>query len=311
VRTVPRQTKHSHAGAFSQIGTQFVRGLLLIGRDRALVALLVGQPLLIGFLITLSQVNPGDHKLNPLVTFAVIASIWLGLNNTAREVVRDRSVYVRERRTTVNPESYLLAKVALFACIGLAQLLLLVLWLRYGSLFVPGTAEKRGPGWDAYQALLELPLLKFLLVLWVTYLSAMLLGLLVSTLAPTEEVAVAVLPLVVLPQLLLTAVAAHLIPNVPGGWFTSLDVLIDQAGHPARAELGLGGWLLELLSLGTYSRPALVFFLEFNENDRTSALGPRAGEVVKWAHLLVMLLATATAFVAVFLRRERRWLEAG
>jgi len=292
----PGRSPSTRVGTLSQITTQLLRGLLLVARDRVLLVLLIGQPLLIGFLISLSQINPGSKShLNLICTFAVVASIWLGLNNTAREVVRDRLIYVRERRATINPESYLLAKVILFAGIGLVQVILLVFWLRYCN-FLPRGAE-------SFKEFRQLSLPLFLLVLWLTYLSAMLLGLLISTLAPTEEVAVAVLPLVVLPQLLLSAVATDLFWT-QGGYFASLPIVLERA--PMRGEVL--GWLLEVLSFFTYSRPALVFFLTFDPNPGTR-VDPKLAEVVNWAHLLFMLLATATVFVAIFLKRERRWLE--
>jgi hypothetical protein len=270
----------------------------LIARDPVFVALLVGQPLFIAFLITLSQLDPGLRKLNALYTFAVVASIWLGLNNTAREVVRDRALYARERRAVINPESYLIAKVVLFASIGLVQVVLLVVWLRFGN-FID---KDRSP--ENYELISALPMVKLSVILWVTYLSAMMLGLLISSLAATEEVAVAVLPLIVLPQLLLSGLATDQFWK-KGGWFNSLDVLIANAGN---AERGFSGWLLEISSFLTYSRPALTFFLDFDADD-VSPLGSFFGGLVKCVHLLFMLLVTATVFVAVFLRRERGWLE--
>jgi heme ABC exporter ATP-binding subunit CcmA len=294
----PARTTHSRPGNLSQVAAQFRRGLLLTARDRALLALLAGQPLFIGLLIGLSQWAPGPSRgLDLLYTFAVLASVWLGLNNTAREVVRDRAVYARERRSAVNPESYLLAKVGLFAALGLAQVALLVLWLRYLNFVDPATHP------SAARELAAMPLGRVVLVLWATYLSAMFLGLLVSALAPTEEVAVAVLPLVVLPQLLLSAVASNLYWE-KGGFFAPLPVLLENASEGGR---GAAGWALEVASLFTYSRPALAFFLNFE--DRPSERAAGLVEVVNWAHLLALLLASATAFVAVFLARERRWLE--
>jgi hypothetical protein len=134
----------------------------------------------------------------------------------------------------------------------------------------------------------------------------MFLGLLISTVAPSEEAAVAVLPLIVLPQLLLTAVSSNLTKK-PGGYFHSLVVLFDKGAEGGR---GVVGWLMEGLSLLTYSRPALVFFLDFHAND-----APKDGKVVcniiNWSHVFLMLLATVTVFVALFYRRERRWLEQG
>jgi hypothetical protein len=266
-----------------------------------LVLLLVGQPVLIAFLINLSQFRPGGNRqLDLTLTFAVVAAIWLGLNNTAREIVRDRAVYVRERRSVLNPESYLLGKVTLFAAIGLAQLALLIAWLRWCNFLDPEQTP------EVHKALAQLPLDRLLLVLWLTYLSAMLLGLLISSLARTEEVAVAFLPLVILPQLLLSGVASDLLRE-QAGYFNSLPVLIRLTGEGAR---GLAGWALEAASLFTYSRPALVFFLNFEDRPQPPP-DPDWVAVINWAHLLVLLLATATAFVAVFGRQERRWLERG
>ncbi len=291
----PRRT-----GGFSQILTQFQRGALLIARDRTLLALLIGQPLFIALLITLSQWRPAPTpKLNLFYTFAVVASIWLGLNNTARELVRDRNCYVRERRAAITPESYLLAKGALFAVIGLGQVVVLALWLRFCNFIDP---EKDS---GAAADLAKLPLFQFLAVLWLTYLSAMMLGLLISTLASTEEVAVAALPLIVLPQLLLSAVGTDLLWH-KHGHFQSLPVLMEKADQ---AHRGTVGWLLEGASLLTYSRPALVFFLTY-EDEKDKILATQSMiNVVNWSHLLLLLLATATTFLIVFLRREQRWLE--
>ncbi len=303
----PRQPAAA-TSVLNQILVQFMRGFAVTARDRALVALLIGQPLLIAFLIGLSQYEPSfDDRLNLFYTFAVVASIWLGLNNTAREVVRDRTVYVRERRTMLRPESYLLAKVAQFACIGLAQIVLMALWLRFCT-FMDG-------GNDAYKSDLQnMNIGLFILILWITYLSGMLLGLLISALAPTEEVAVAVLPLVILPQLLLSGAAANMASvNMPAGRFNSLPVMVQLAReakpadptHPAVAD-----WGLVSASLLTYSRPALVFFLYYKNENPQAPPDPTLKALIDWGHLLFLLLATATAFVAVFLRRERRWLEA-
>src|SRR5262249_28461696 len=114
---------------FSQVGVQFLRGVRLLIRDRALLALLVCQPVVIGLLINLSQMQPSG--LQATFLFSVITAIWLGLNNTAREVVRERPIYTRERLLGVTLLTYLAAKVLLFSLVGAVQLLLLVLVVRY------------------------------------------------------------------------------------------------------------------------------------------------------------------------------------
>ena len=276
-----------------QVGTLFLRGCLLMRRDALLLALLVGQPVLLGALINLSQQRPDG--LEPIFLFAVVTAIWFGLNNTAREVVRDRTIYVRERLAGVTPAGYLLAKIALFGLVGLVQLALLVAVLRYGNLLSAGDA----------QDLADWPSSYLLLVLWVTYLAAMLLGLLVSTLANTQEAAVAALPLIILPQLLLTGVASgqH---DPRDGSFRSLAILVAKAPEASR---GLKGWLLEAGSLPTYSRPALALLQRIRPDLSVVPWG--VVRVIDWLYVLFLLLATAAALVYTFRRREQRWLEQG
>lgn len=294
-------------GPLSEILTLVHRNSVLLLRDRTLVLFLFGQPVVIGILIALSQVFP--NSINLLLTLVVVAIIWLGLNNTAREVVRDRAYYGRERRGTLRPESYLTAKVVLLGGVGLVQLLLLVSFLRfaYPALYpthnYPAlTATRISDDDQKHLSGLSVPM--SVLVLWLTYLAAMLLGLAISTLSPTEEVAVAVLPLVVLPQLLLTGAAAGVLTE-PGGWFRPLVHVVESVQDTDR---GIGGWCLEIGSLFTYSRPASVFFLNYRTGLETRST-PGVVAAVNWAHLLFLVLATATALLGVFRWRERRWLE--
>lgn len=286
-----------HRGTLLQVGTQVVRGFHVIGRDRFLIAALIGQPLVIGFLINLSQVNPGStDRLNILWTFATVAVVWLGLNNTAREIIRDRSVYVRERRNSLSPESYLLAKMAVFSLIGLGQVLLLIVILRYCT-FISSTESSK-------LAELAAKAPRAVAILWLTYLSAMFLGLLISTLAPSQEVAVAVLPLVVLPQLLFTGVATNM-HETGAGAFNSLDTVIANTPVSRRGVLA---WLLEITSLAAYTRPALVFLMTFTYRQGEVPPGGLSN-VVTALHLTFLLVSTLTMLCLVFRRQDRRWME--
>jgi len=198
----------------------------------------------------------------------------LGLNNVAREVVRDRRVYVRERLIGVTPDGYLLAKVLLFGMVGLIQTLLLILVIRYANFLMHNDAKE----------LASWPVAYLLLVLWVTYLAAMLLGLLVSTLANTQEAAVATLPLIILPQLLLTGVATGM-DTINAGSFRSLVVLISQVGESERKIMG---WVLELASMPTYTRPAVALLQPLPGGQ----FAGRPGFIVliDWLHLLFLLV---------------------
>jgi hypothetical protein len=275
----------------SQIGVLFLRGLLVIWRDKLFVTLLAIQPLFIGLLINLSQQRPTG--LDPIFLFAVVTSIWLGLNNTGREAVRERAIYVRERLVGVTPEGYLGAKVLLFGLVGLLQLSVLVFLLRRVNFLSSGDAAD----------LANWPALSLLLVLWITYLAAMLLGLLVSTLANTQETAIAALPLIVLPQLLLTGVATGLTDSRDAS-FGPLVLLGARASETSR---GPKGWLLEVVSMPMYSRPALSLLREVRQDQAPVPLS--VVRLVDTLHMLLLLLVTATFLVAAFRWRERQWLE--
>lgn len=271
----------------TQIAAQFLRGATVIWRDKALLTMLAVQPLLIGLLINLSQQVPDG--LNPIFMFAVVASIWLGLNNTAREVIRDRPIYVRERLAGVTPEGYLAAKCLLYGMVGVVQVMMLVLLIRYANLIDPESHLKTD--------LAGYPLPYLMAVLWITYAAAMFLGLSISALAPSQESAVAALPLVVLPQMFLTQVGTGMSEQ---HHFLPLIELAERAGELPHSAWT---WVLEFVSLLTYSRPALSLLDDARDFDLVT--------FVEWLYLLFMLLLTVTFLVAVFRGRERRWLEEG
>ncbi len=154
---------------------------------------MVAQPIVLGLLVALTQYDAS--KPFPILFFAVVIALWLGLNNSARDLVRERRHYVRDRRTGLGPVAYLGAKTLVHALFGLGQILILLAALRIGCALVlaphavPALGRLTGPGLPA--------------VLLLTYSGGVGLGLLVSVLVRTEEAAVAALPLLIMPQLLI------------------------------------------------------------------------------------------------------------
>ena len=130
----------------------------------------------------------------------------------------------------------------------------------------------------------------------------MMLGLLVSTLANSEEVAIATLPLLVLPQLLFTGVVSGL-DSARDGTFRSLVFLFQKAPGATHTFIG---WVLELLSITMYSRPAVCLLQAQQAEERVNAWG--VAKLVDGVHLVLLLLVTAAALIAVIQHRERRWV---
>ena len=84
------------------------RALRLVSRDRGLALAIFAQPLILGLLVCLTQYDV--DKLLPVLFFAVVIAIWLGLNNSARDLVRERRHYLRDRLAGLQPSAYLVRR---------------------------------------------------------------------------------------------------------------------------------------------------------------------------------------------------------
>ena len=274
-----------------QFPTVTRRALVLLLRDRALVVTMLAQPVVLGLLVCLTQYDVETPL--PLLFFAVVVAIWLGLNHAARDLVRERRLYIRDRLAGLAPGAYLGAKVAVHSAAGAVQLLILLAILRLvgGQVLQFEVAAMR---------LAETSTLRLFLVLMACYLGGVGLGLLTSTLARTEEAAVATLPLLIMPQLLLSVVATGMQArryDEPRPFRPLVVTVHDDRHLPAPAALVDG------LSLACLSRPAALV-----------AESPRVPGYGEWAwlgdlcHLLILLLTTWFLLLLAFGRAERRWL---
>lgn len=312
VLQVRRLARRHEAPGF---GRQWVDTLVRCGkstvRDRALVAMMCLQPLLLGLLVILSQYAAG--KLHPILFFTVVVAVWLGMNNTVRDLVRERRQYIRDRMAGLRAGAYLAAKIALFLVIGALQLAVFVAMVRWGC--------SRSLVEHLARRLAEVGFSGWLGVLTAVYLCGMGLGMAVSTLARTEEAAVAALPMLILPQILLSAVASGDV-NVPWSLprgFRPIVVTLtsgmtgsQQDGSSKRDDdfwkVSRVGTLTDVLSMACYSRPALLVL------SRPPIDNPVQGysQWIWWAdllHLLILLLATHAVMWWLFLRCEMRWPE--
>ncbi|MBI4703130.1 MAG: FHA domain-containing protein [Deltaproteobacteria bacterium] len=119
--------------------------------------------------------------------FLVVSAIWFGTSNAAREIVRERAIYLRERMVNLGLLSYVMSKFVLLAmfCIVQCAMLLAIVFFSLGF--------HGGP-----QAFLT-----ELGALAVTSVSAAALGLLLSTLVTSSEAAMALTPIALIPQVVL------------------------------------------------------------------------------------------------------------
>lgn len=134
------------------------------------------------------------------VFFLVVSSVWFGTSNAAREIVKERSIYLRERMVNLGLLNYVMSKFMLltvFCVIQCAMLLAIVFF----ALGFPG-------GGTAF--------LQQLAALTATAVTAVSLGLLLSTLVDTSEAAMALTPIALIPQVVLGGlmVPATTIPDL-------------------------------------------------------------------------------------------------
>ena len=155
--------------------------------DWPTLLLLVGQAPAIGALcaVVWGTVDEGTPSLWFVLA---LSSVWFGCINACREVVKERAILERERMFGLSLPAYVGSKLQVLALLGLVQVVLL-----QGA--VEWSLSLRGP------YLLET------LCLWLGCLAGTALGLLVSAIARRQERAVGVVPLLLLPQILLSEFA--------------------------------------------------------------------------------------------------------
>jgi ABC-type multidrug transport system ATPase subunit/ABC-type multidrug transport system permease subunit len=174
------------------------RNFLLKARDKVQSAILLVQAPLFALLV--GGVFRRLHEPNPALSpplraeqwanlggeiigiefLMVVAAIWFGCNNVARDIVGEWTVYQRERMVSLKLPSYVFSKVTIAALLGFCQclaLLAIVTWICH----------------------LKGDFLETLLMLYLASMVGSAIGLCISACTETTEAAIAMLPLVLLP----------------------------------------------------------------------------------------------------------------
>ncbi len=113
----------------------------------------------------------------------VVTSIWLGLINSCQEIVKERELFRIEKRFGVKAGYFVFSRMFIIGLISLLQTLFMVLGL---YLFTE----------------VEFSLLGYLFILFSTSLSSSALGLLISSLSAGTSQALAIAPIITIPQIL-------------------------------------------------------------------------------------------------------------
>jgi ABC transport system ATP-binding/permease protein len=120
-----------------------------------------------------------------------VSSFWFGCNNSAKEIVKERTIYTRERDFNLQVTSYYASKLLLLTFFSAIQAVLLFAVVRFWC-NPPGT------------------LLVQLTILLALALAGVTMGLAISAIATTEEMAITMIPLAVIPQIILSGAISPL-----------------------------------------------------------------------------------------------------
>lgn len=167
---------------FSQLSILTERYLEITLSDLKNTLLLLIQAPFIAFLIVLVFRSIGQAT-DSLYFVLVLSALWLGCINACREIVKEKAVYLRERMVNLNIGSYLTSKLIILAMIDFIQCIIL-LYIVSSNVHIGGSR------------------LVFFLLLFLVSLAGTSLGLLLSAFSGSPDVAVALVPLVIIPQIL-------------------------------------------------------------------------------------------------------------
>lgn len=243
-------------------------------RDRRTVAILLGQAPVMAVLIAL--LYPRNvlriPDLQPtrsaqFIFLLVTAALWLGLINACREIVKERSIILREFAVGVRLDAYLLAKSSLLFALATVQCLVLV-----------GVATLIQP--------LHAPTSTYLSVaalLILTSFASVGIGLVVSTLARSVDQATSLIPLLLIPQLLFGGVlvpVARMAPPVRA----LADLMISRWAFAGAGDaIHMGSRLLHDPQVGSVTGYGTTFF----------SLAPGVAAIVLAGFTATFLLAGA------------------
>ena len=162
------------------VAFQDLRNIILLLVQAPIIAFLLG---LVYKNVNFDDASEGANNQKILSFLLVVSAIWFGCINSAREIVKELPLYLRERAISLNLASYLGSKMAvlslfcIFQCCGLLFITLLM------TNFKPNIQLEIG-------------------CLILTSFVGMLMGLVVSALVKNEDKAIAIIPIILIPQVI-------------------------------------------------------------------------------------------------------------
>jgi ABC-type multidrug transport system ATPase subunit/pSer/pThr/pTyr-binding forkhead associated (FHA) protein len=136
-----------------------------------------------------------DHSA--AIFFVVVAAVWFGTSNAAREVVSERAIYLRERMVNLGLFNYIFSKFLFLSLVCAFQCAVLYV-IVFFTLGLNGGLQALGTGIG---------------ILTITAMNSTALGLLLSTVVVSAEAAMALTPIALIPQVVLGGLMVPMTTN--------------------------------------------------------------------------------------------------
>lgn len=222
----------------SQLSTLCRRYLAVIASDRSYLALLGVLPLLLGGLIAAVPAGegfigaPGTNTDAPTkLMILIFGACFVGTGNSIREIVKEQTIYRRERAAGLSAGVYLMSKLLVLGAITILQA---------AVLFLIGTIGESFPPKGIFMSVQ----LELILAMALLGIASLALGLLVSVSVNTSEKTLPLLIVLSMAQLVLTGGLVRL-PGTP---------VLEQLSYlsPSRWGYGAGAASLDLDNLAPH-----------------------------------------------------------
>ncbi|WP_149180437.1 FHA domain-containing protein [Streptomyces sp. TRM49041] len=212
----------------TQLRTLVRRYTASLSADRTFLAIMVALPFVMGAMArALSEGELGPESTLNVLLILCVGGVLTGAANAVRELVKERTIYRRERAVGLSRSAYLMSKVTVLGVVTVVQAVVLTLVALVG---VPMNVP------DGRGVLLP-PLVEITLAVAMLSFTAMMLGLFVSALVRKEEVTMPLLVLLAIVQVvfcgaLLTVRGAPVLEQlawlVPSRWaFAAMASTVD------------------------------------------------------------------------------------
>lgn len=178
-------------------------------------------------------ITQGSLALRLLFIFSCV-SIWIGLSNSIREIVKEAAIYFRERLLNLRLLPYFASKLLIRGALALAQTFLITLVV---LVVFDAPESDLIPWW-----------LGFTITTFLTLLASTSLSLMLSAFVKTENEGNGILPLIMIPQIIFSGVLFNL-----EGWSSKLSWLMLS-----RWSIGAYGSLADVNSMAPQPNPILT-----------------------------------------------------